>query len=93
MEDNKKRLGTAMKLPLLKTNMERLLFAASRQRVFEEAAAMHKQRAVRAQRPDTYRKACRLAALTSKRANFWNKVFKYYSAKIEGADYFITRYL
>jgi len=82
-----------MKIPLLKTNMERLLFAASRQRVFEEAAETHKQRACRAQRPDTYRKAYRLAVLTLKRANFWNKAVKYYAAKIKGADYFITRYL
>lgn len=82
-----------MKMPLLKTNMERLLFAASRQRVFEEAAEKHKQRACRAQRPDTYRKAYGFAVMNLKRANFWNKVVKHYSAKIKGADYFITRYL
>ena len=82
-----------MKMPLLKTDMERLLFAVNRHHAFDTASNRHWDRSNRARSLDET-KWCRTQGIIMKaKANFWSKVVAYYAAKIEGADNLIASYL
>lgn len=82
-----------MKFPLLKTDMERLLFAVNRYHLFDEAGSCHWAQSNQARSLDKTKWHRDQGIRMKAKANFWDKVVKYYSAKVEGADIFITRYL
>ena len=82
-----------MKVPLLKTNMERLLFAINRYHTFDEGGSYHWDQSNRARSLDKTKWHRNQGIIMKVKANFWHKVVNYYAAKIKGADYFITRYL
>lgn len=80
-------------MPLLKTNMERLLFAINRYHKFDELGSYHWEQSNRARSPDRAKWHRDQGIIMKAKANFWHKVVNYYAAKIKGANYFITRYL
>ena len=79
-------METKCKMPILKTDMERLLFAIARENVFDRAADQHRDRISRTRSQEMLNMHQNNFYRTVAKSNFWHKVVKYYTKKIENGD-------
>lgn len=88
-------MADIMKTPhcRLTTDMERLLFAQGRYNIFDVSGDYHWRRSKGSRSIKNAEWHRKRGIFLKAKAHFWAKVAAYYSARIEGADLFIIRYL